>query len=166
MLRLRVFSNVLCDRRLHLRNILQHLCSQLCLYRNIDSCRDNGRPRRAQHDVRGLRIKPEIEFAPRIVHDLRIFALRIQAPAHEHQSIAQLRKMWIETERERQVCHWAALVDGHFVRMFMNHPHKEMRSVFTRWLLLGFSLSQWRNFALCVTSRSWSPCALVNDSSI
>ena len=46
--------------------------------------------------------------------------------------------------RQRQVCHWPALIDRYFVRIFVHHPDKEVRSILCRRLCRGFSLRKFR----------------------
>ena len=84
--------------------------------------------------MRGFRIEPEVEFVARIVGELRIVGLRIQAASHEDQFLGQRGELGIQRNRQREVGHGGALIDGDFVRILVHHPHQEVRRVFVRGL--------------------------------
>ena len=81
--------------------------------------------------------------------------LRIQASAHEHQFLRQGSELRVQRNGQRQVGHGAALVNRHFVRIFVHHPHQEMRRVFIGWL------GGWRPFRQRRHHEWFVPPALV-----
>ena len=83
-------------------NMLDHFRGKARFDRDVGRCTDDFLPRRAQNEMGGFRIEPEVELVPGIVGKLRILALWIETAAHEYQLLSQLRKLRIDGNGERQ----------------------------------------------------------------
>jgi hypothetical protein len=102
-------------------------------------------PRRAQHDLRRLRVKPEIELVARIVDEFRIVGLGADASAHENKLLRQFRKFRIDRNGERQVGHGAALVDRYLVGVLAHLADQEMSRVLVGSFGRGLAFRQGRD---------------------
>ena len=75
-----------------------------------------------------------------------IVGLGIHAAAHQDQFLGKRSKFGIDGLGQSEVCHRAAFVDGHFVRIFVDHANHKMRGIFVCWLGGRSAFGHWRNF--------------------
>lgn len=64
-------------------------------------------PRFLEHQRRSLRVPAQVELLPRVAAILLCKVVvgrhRVEAAAHEEQSVGQLCKLWVKTRGERQI---------------------------------------------------------------
>jgi len=75
--------NIVGQRSSRFVDLLDHRARQPRLDRNIGGSADHLLPRRTQHNLRSLGIKPEIELVTRGVDELRVVGLRSDPSTHE-----------------------------------------------------------------------------------
>jgi len=83
--------------------------------------------------------------------ELRIVSARARASAHKDQAFGQLGKMRIDPVGERQVRQGAALVDRHFMRIFVDHADQEVSGVLIGRPGSGLPFRQRRNYVMFVS---------------
>jgi len=82
---------------------------------------------------------------PRIIDELGIIGLGIETSPHENQLLGQFRELGIERDRERQVSHRTAFINGHRMRIFVDHPNEKRYRAFFRGLAGGRPFLERRN---------------------
>ena len=126
----RVGGEILRSRIRRTGNVVEHRLGKTRLDGDIDGGEVDARPVRAERDVRGLGVEPEIEFMPRIVGELRIAGLRAQAAAHDDDALREFGEVRIDGDRKRNVGQRAGGIDRDLVRMRVNLPNQKVCGIF------------------------------------
>ncbi len=98
-----------------------------------------------KHDVRRLRVKPEIELVTRTGSELGIARLRIETAAHDHDALGERGKLRIDADGERDVGERPGGVDGHQMWVRAHLANEKVRRIFIERLESGRPFGHRRN---------------------
>ena len=139
---LRPACNIASGRIVRFRNCVEHFLGEHRLDRNVHGRQIDPRPMRAQHDVRGLGVEPEIEFVARVAGEFGIVGARVQAATHDDDTLRQLGEVRIDRQRERDIRQRTGGVNRHLMRVRANLTDQEVRGVFVERLRVRRALRQ------------------------